>query len=600
MLSDWKTTHATAAEWPGRFSDGRSAASRPVSVRFDTDGLRFGDGGGSALWPYADITTAAPLSATSGDVLAMLSSMPGATLFVQDRAFVQQLMKAAPQTDRTAYRKTGLRTAAPVGLLALCIGVSIMTFDLSPSKAIARLMPEAARERLGRSVLTGLPVTETCGNPEGRAALDVLVKRLRPDLKDTPHKVSVLNWDLVNAFAVPGGSVVLTRAILERAASADEIAGVLAHEMGHGIELHAEAGLVRTVGFWALVQMIFTGTPGAIGNVGTVLAQLAYTRSYEREADAIGLKLLRDAKISHKGFAGFFRRMEGSGNKDAGPSRRGPFSADVFETHPPTPERIQTIESQPDYPATPALTDQQWQALKRICQTTPGVGGRIDTTNTGIEAAKPDLARRQKDADAKVAASTTAANYAARADVHAQANRWTEAVADYAKAIELEPDSAYHRYNRGRAYQNAEQYDPALADYAAALRLNPRYSNAQAARGAIARLQNKPEAARRDFDEALSINPRNTYALYQRGLLNAAENRWSESEGDFARAIASNRSHALAHVRRAQALEQLKRRDEAIATYRDALNASPSSPDADTAFKLARDRLAVLGAPERP
>lgn len=599
MPSDWTTTQPTTNEWPGRFSDGRTAASRAVMVRLDPDGLRFGDGDGAAVWPYADVTTAAPLSDTSGDVLVLLKSMPGATLFVQHHAFVRHLVKAAPHTGRTAIRKNGLRAAAPVGLLAASLAGAIIMFDLSPSKAIARLMPDAARERLGRSVLTSLPVTETCGNPEGRAALEVLVKRLRPDLTDGHNKVNVLNWQLVNAFAVPGGSVVLTRAILERAASADEIAGVLAHEMGHGIELHPEAGLVRSVGFWALVQMIFTGTPGALGNAGSVLAQLAYSRGYEREADAIALKLLRDAKVSPKGFAGFFRSMDGARNPEGGRSRRR-STGDVFDTHPPTAERLQTIESQPDYPSTPALTDQQWQALKRICLTAPGAGGRIDTTNSDIEAAKPDLQRQQKEADAKVAAAANAANYSARADVHTQAKRWPEAIADYTKAIELEPGSAFYRHNRGRAHQNSGQLDAALVDYSEAVRLNPRHSNAYAARGAILRLQNKPQAARKDLDTSLQINPRNEYASYQRGLLNAEENLWAESESDFARVIASNRSYALAYARRAQALEKLRRRDEAIADYRAALNAAPSSPDAETAFKLARQRLAALGAHERP
>jgi beta-barrel assembly-enhancing protease len=583
-------------QWTGHYADGNRAASRPVVVEIGPDGLRLTDQAGLDLvWPLATLTVGQPIHAATHDIVVSNGIRSGQSLFVADAGFVRALAKRAPQTSQTAFRRAGLRVAAPVGLAAAFVATAIAALDLSPSKAIARLIPEAARDRIGENVLATLPARRVCTAPEGVAALDGLVTRLRPDLKGKPHKVRVLDWSLVNAFAVPGGSVVLTSAILRQAASVDEIAGVLAHEMGHGSELHPEAGLVRGIGFWALVQMMFTGSPGATGNLGTVLLQLAYTRGYEREADAVALKLLRDAGISSKPFAGFFRRMEQrKGTSDRGSPRSR--TSEIFQTHPSSPERIAQIENQPPYNSRPALTDQQWQALKNICGTTSGpASGPLDTTNTDIKPKSTPVDSGLKEADARIASNPTAASgYAERGAIHLRERRFGDAVADYGRAIEREPTNAFYRYERGRAHQNASNFEAALKDYGEAIRLNPRYSNAYAARGASHRLANRLREARVDLDEAIRINPRNDYALYQRGLINAAETRWAESEADFARIVTSQKAYALAHVRRAEALEQLKRRDDAIAAYTEALAGSPSSPDAAIAFGIARDRLAAL------
>jgi beta-barrel assembly-enhancing protease len=592
MPSDWTQVQPQAHAWRGHYTDGWTAASRVIEVRLEADGLRLMEAGTSLVWPYTDLATSEPVRESSGDVLVMSKAAPGATLFVRDRAFTQAIAARAPQTALKAFRMSGLRAAAPVGLLAFILAGTVWGFDLSPSKAVAKLMPDAARERLGANVLATLPTQpSTCITIEGRAALDALAKRLRPDALGRPIKVDVLNWSLVNAFAVPGGKVVLTRAIIERAANADEIAGVLAHEMGHSIELHPEAGLVRSVGFWALIQMVFTGSPGALGNAGTALAQLAYTRSYEREADTIALKLLKEAEISHRPFAGFFKKM---GEKDATRSR-SIFDNEVFQTHPATPDRVAMIEKQPDYPSRPALTAEQWQALKRICGSIVGTG-RVDTSSSDIEAAKANPDARLKEADAKIAAApTVAAHYAARGAIHLDSKRHAAAIADYARAIDLEPSNALHHFNRGRAHQNAERFDTAVADYTEAVRLNARNPSALAARGATYRAMNDIKAAQRDLDAALALNPRHEYALSQRGLLHATLQRWADSERDFTKIIEGNRSYSLAYARRGQAHEGLRRREAAIADYLAALEAAPSSPDAEFAFKLARERLAALG-----
>src|SRR6185295_12529611 len=104
--------------------------------------------------------------------------------------------------------------------------------------------------------------------------------------------------------------IIMTRGLVQKAVSPDEVAGVLAHEIGHTLELHPEAGLVRAMGLSAAAQLVFAGSTGNATNIGLLLTQLRYTRVAEREADVHAVRILKNAQISAKGFGDFFERLE--------------------------------------------------------------------------------------------------------------------------------------------------------------------------------------------------------------------------------------------------------------------------------------------------
>lgn len=593
--------------WTGGITDGQSAQSWPVEVGLLPDGLaltRPGAEAPSAVWHYRDLSTGEPIRSGAGDVLVACSTAPRMSLHVKNADFARRLAGLAPQTTLRSFRLGGLKVGAPVGAVALALTALVYGFDLAPTKAVARLMPDVARERLGRNVLASLPINENdrrvCNEPAGRAAVDALARRLLPGEKDPSRRVLVLNWPLVNAFAVPGGQVILTRGIIEKAAGPDEIAGVLAHEIGHGLELHPEAGLVRAVGFWALIQMVFTGTPGALGNIGSSLVQLAHNRGFEREADAIAIRMLREAQVSPKAFAGFFRRMEGNRPEKPG-SSRSPFGLpnDMFDTHPSSPERIRAIESQADYPSTPSLTAEQWQAMRTICRGL-AASSPPSTPVPRAPAGGTNIDEQIRTASQRIARAPTADNIWMRGELYLEAKRYGEALADFDRAITLGPPSATFHFSRGNARMWLRNTEGALADYSEALRLNPSFAAALAGRANVYKEQGRLTQAMADYNAAVAINPRLFAALYGRGILHADAGRWGPAQADFTQAIANNRSHAYAYVRRAQAFEKLGERDKAIADYRDSLRGAPSLPESVEAFRIARSRLQELGVSERP
>ena len=371
MLSD---DHAP--EFDGRFSDGRTAASHIVRVRLDAVALTVQrvDGSAPLVWPLTVLETAEPITASAIDVLVHEPGRGGATLFVAEGAFARALAIRAPHLKASAQR---WRIARPwVWLSAAAVGIAaIVSFtDLSPSRGIASMLPDKTRVALGRQVIKsmsgGHPV---CDAAAGKAALANLAQKLSAASgSKKAFEVVVVDWGVINAFAAPGEEIVIMRGLLDKADSADEVAGVLAHEMGHGIELHPESGIIRMVGLTAITEFMLGGSGGTIANLGLMLTQFSYGRQAEREADAHAVAILRQAGISNRGISDFFRRMLKITGEKSGEKGKKPGSAfDILSSHPSTAERLAFIERQASYPAVPALDSTEWKALKGICGVKP-------------------------------------------------------------------------------------------------------------------------------------------------------------------------------------------------------------------------------------
>ena len=388
-----------------RLSDGRTAASSLATIEVGQSGLIVTPPGGPAeIWSYSGLSPSTPLTRRSADALLVHAERPGATLFVADPAFAAALLAQEGQLGAGVERWRILRPMlALTAVVAVATG-AVYAFGLNPSQAVARLLPDRARQSIGEHVIVGLTENRRiCETPQSRVALDRLVTRLigssEPAL--APH-VSIVDWQLVNAFAVPGRRVVLMRGLIDKAQNADEVAGVLAHEIGHTIELHPETALVRGVGMMAAIQLIFTGQPGTLANAGVVLAQLSYSRVAETQADAQAIRLLKAAGISSAGLVQFFERLEGTAkpapkppaggakapetakqpqppaeaakppasDKRAAPPRFGNV-AEIIRSHPMTTTRIEHIRQAGTYPATPALSAEDWLALRTACGPLP-------------------------------------------------------------------------------------------------------------------------------------------------------------------------------------------------------------------------------------
>lgn len=394
--------------YSGRLSDGRTAASAVAEVRFSDAGLTIVSPTTPhpVIWPYATLASAEPIRRGANDALITSSEMPGATLFVTSAEFARELVVRArqltPGSLRWNYAKPAL---AFVACLAL-ITAAIWLFDLSPARSIAGLMNEGTRVRMGQIVVQSMTSNKAvCHTDDGRAALDKMANRLSAASgAATKFNVVVVDWELLNAFAAPGSQIVLTRELIDDAKSPDEVAGVLAHEMGHGLELHPETALVRAIGMSAAIELMSGGSSGTLANVAGLLAQLSYTRIAEREADQHALRILKSAQISPKGLGDFFKRVsalegetEGEKGKDGANAKDKDetsaqdkktytryFNIDLLRTHPQSSERRKLIEAEAPYDATASLDESEWQALRNICKNAKDLNkdGKKDQSKT--------------------------------------------------------------------------------------------------------------------------------------------------------------------------------------------------------------------------
>jgi beta-barrel assembly-enhancing protease len=218
-----------------------------------------------------------------------------------------------------------------------------------------------------------------CDAPEGRAALDALVAKLAAAggmAATAPVRARVVDDPTVNALAAPGGEILVYRGLLDRAASADELAGVLAHEIGHVEHRHGLRGVARAAGLFVLTGALSGGSDAVA--LAAVLVGLSYSRDFEREADASGARILAAAGIGTKGLEMFFARME---------RERSGASGSLWSylgTHPADGDRAAALRAaeQPAAPA-PAMSAAEWAALRGICGSAREQRQRVGPNKSG-------------------------------------------------------------------------------------------------------------------------------------------------------------------------------------------------------------------------
>ena len=145
----------------------------------------------------------------------------------------------------------------------------------------------------------------------------------------------------VNAFAIPGGHVVILTGLLEHADSAEEVAGVLAHEIAHVTRRHSLRNIIKSAGLFALLQALVGDASGLFGvaaEASRYLLQQKFSRDFEREADESGWSYLIEANINPQGMTQFFEKLKRlTANTPAGVMDN---SLSLINTHPATQERI--------------------------------------------------------------------------------------------------------------------------------------------------------------------------------------------------------------------------------------------------------------------
>ncbi len=155
------------------------------------------------------------------------------------------------------------------------------------------------------------------------------------DIDSSTIKIHVIQKDEINAFAMPGNHLAVYTGLLNDCENADEVAGVIAHELAHMQKNHVMKKLVKEIGMGAIISLT-SGNGGAVSEILHLLSSSAYDRKLETEADITGVDYLMKAKINPEGLAQFLFRMATS---------ESDMPKEIYwvSTHPESEERAKNI-----------------------------------------------------------------------------------------------------------------------------------------------------------------------------------------------------------------------------------------------------------------
>jgi Zn-dependent protease with chaperone function len=370
-MDDTQDAHGTHGthECQAIYFDGATSRRREVTLRLGSVLDLVEDGAVAASWPLDTIRRVD----SPPDRLRLRSTAapPLARVETGDVAMTALLVARCPALD--AGRGGPAQTGRIIGwsLAAACSIVGLVIYGIPfAADRLAPLVPRAVEQRIGDAVdvqFRALFGARVCDRSDGQAALASLAEKIRIAGGIThPLDAHVLAEKTQNAVALPGGRIYLFDGLLQRAQSADEVAGILAHELGHVHHLHVMRSLIHNGGTSFLVGLLFGDVVGAGAVIFATRSLLgaSHSRESEQEADAFAFEVMRRLGRSPVPMAQLLLRITGEEGKQLG-------GFTILNSHPLTEDRLAAARKNDRPPSGPELlSPQEWRALKAICRTT--------------------------------------------------------------------------------------------------------------------------------------------------------------------------------------------------------------------------------------
>lgn len=352
--------------WLAAYYDGRLAVRRYARLVLRRDGLEIDVGAGTpVLWRYHECEL------TQGQ-------FPGEPVRFErgEEALVVNDRRCLDAYRQTAYELSGARkkpltwrqTVAAIAALSVAT-IGFMVYGSQAVGALsAAVIPPQWEDRLGKAVVESLaPQDDRCRDEPKQAAIEKLVARIRSGVENPAfdYKVLVATGPL-NAFAAPGGYIVVFDEMLRMTKTPEQLAGVLAHEIQHVEQRHVTRGIFRQMTTNAVLAAVGGDVSGSLAlDGGALLTALAHQRADEESADRAGMRALKKAGIDGRGMVEMFRLLaEETGEDEFG------GGAGYLSTHPESNARAGALEAMldPEQAREPLMSRDEWRKLRRPCR----------------------------------------------------------------------------------------------------------------------------------------------------------------------------------------------------------------------------------------
>jgi predicted Zn-dependent protease len=168
------------------------------------------------------------------------------------------------------------------------------------------------------------------------SAIQAIKTRLVSAIDSTPYRyeIKIIKNEQINAFTMPGGNIYVFSGLIKAADSPEEVASVLAHEIGHAEKRHVVTRLINDMSTTAILGILSGGDPSVVAEILKSIAGNKFNREQEMEADKFALQLLEDSHVPPKALARFFERLN---DKDVDYNE----DLEILMTHPHNNRRIE-------------------------------------------------------------------------------------------------------------------------------------------------------------------------------------------------------------------------------------------------------------------
>ncbi len=314
---------AFQTEFPGTYYDGKSANTYPVKLRLTRAQLELVfPQGRQVLWSYSTLSVSQ--TGSTGPVRLDRSSSEKDVLpesvVIEDPEFLKAAHRVAPDALGTIWNQPHKRSLRYFLMILTCVILPPFIFAVwvygipAMTDAVADRVPTEWEEKLGQNYYQTLfkdSIKEP--DPQVRKALDEISRRLLASVPDQPYhfRVYVHPSKMVNAMALPGGTIILFQGLINKTETPEELAGVMAHEFQHVLKRHSTRGIIRSEAINILATVVSGDSMmNVLIQAGGVLEFLRYSRELESQADAEGMKMILASQVDPQGMVRVFKMLE--------------------------------------------------------------------------------------------------------------------------------------------------------------------------------------------------------------------------------------------------------------------------------------------------